>query len=113
MCASRGRPQLLVRMVDSVRRTSTKADVVVYLDDDDADTYSVDVPTIVGPRLGQCGSLNALYDKFGAGYVAAGAATDDCEFRTLGWDDWVISKTQAFRGQVGAIGPYCEAADRM
>lgn len=116
MCASRGRPERLSRMIESVRRTSTKADVVVCLDDDDAHNYdlaTIGVPFIVGPRVGQCASLNELGWKFGGEYEAMGAATDDCEFQTPGWDDWVLEKTNSFYGRVGALGPFCEGVDRM
>jgi hypothetical protein len=114
MCASRGRPDRLNRMIESVRRTSTKADVAIYLDDDNHHLYGDHKADfcVVGERVGQCRSLNALCEKF-HDYSAFGAATDDCVFETVGWDDWVIETTNSFKGKVGAIAPRCEVVDRM
>lgn len=115
MCASRGRPDRLERMIESVYETSTNADVAVYLDDDDNGYENANMraaKVFIGPRIGQCRSLNEICSR-NPGYEAYGAATDDCRFETAGWDKWVIDTTHSFRGHVGAIGPYCELQDRM
>jgi len=103
-------------MIASVQKTSTKADIAVYIDEDNVVGYDVDtIPAhvVVGPRIGQVSSLNVLCEKFGDNYEAMGAATDDCEFQTPGWDDWVLATTNSFYGRVGAIAPLCEVPDRM
>ena len=108
MCASRGRPGELLRMLRSVRETSTCADVAVYVDEDQVEDYvqAQGLATVViGPRLGQCRSLNHLAKKF-RGYEAYGAATDDSCFRTSGWDRWVMQTAEMFPSRVGAIAPF-------
>lgn len=115
MCASRERPDSLVRMVSSVKSTSDNADVVVYLDDDDRYNYPKTIPgatVVVGPRHGQCTSLNSIAHH-NPGYSAYGAATDDCIFETPGWDEWVLGRASGFPAGIGAISPYCELYGRM
>lgn len=112
MCASRGRPHRLAKMVHSVEQTSINADIVVYVDDDQAKDYE-DVPgdfkMIVGPRMGQCRSLNHIWRKC-PGYEVYGAATDDCLFDTPRWDEWVLEAKKSFRGGIGLIAPYSDSA---
>ena len=118
VCASRGRPDELIRMLDSVRDTSKNADVSVYLDEDQGeeykrviDKYSVSAPGepavrfVVGPRLGQCRSLNYLVSTV-PGYEAYGAATDDSCFKTPGWDEWVLGVVESFPSRIGVIAPF-------
>jgi hypothetical protein len=102
-------------MIDSVLRTSTRADVVVYLDEDQESLYrGTDrrAKLVVGKRHGQCVALNSIHAGF-PGYLAYGAATDDCEFMAPGWDQWVIQTTHGFRGGVGAMAPAHEHPQRM
>lgn len=112
MCASRGRTSRFARMVDSVRKTATIADIVVYVDDDQTEEYGPLITSLgdgirmlVGPRIGQCASLNHLAKKC-PGYEAYGSATDDCTFETEGWDKWVMNAKAGFRGGVGLISPW-------
>ena len=63
VCASRGRPTRLARMLDSVKKTSTLADVAVYIDEDQKDDYAYladKCMMLVGDRIGQCASLNQI-----------------------------------------------------
>ena len=115
MCASRSRPYHLQRMIRSVRETSTEADIAVYVDEDQAGVYPDTNPQVmvkVGKRIGQCESLNALYHAH-PGYLAYGAATDDCEFTSQGWDKWVLKAIDLLPQGVGAIAPRCETDWRM
>ena len=108
VCASRGRRERLLRMVNSVRRTSLLADVAVYEDEDDPQVTRVgndEYIQVVGPQLGPCRSLNALVKRF-PGHAAYGAATDDCTFETKDWDKWVLE--QAHQYPVCAIAPYSD-----
>jgi len=110
VCASRGRRDRLDRMVASVLRTSTKADIAVWEDEDDPQAeprLSGDYNQVVGPRLGPCRSLNKLVAMF-PDYEAYGAATDDCTFETPGWDEWVLGQVKSFEGGVGAIAPHSD-----
>lgn len=112
MCASRGRPHRLAKMVRSVEQTSDNADVVVYVDDDQVAEYDAvpgDFKMLVGPRLGQCKSLNHIWSKC-PGYEAYGAATDDCLFETQGWDRWVLDTKHSFKGKIGLIAPFSSSS---
>ena len=115
VCASRGRPEQLERMLASLRQTSSQADVAVYLDHDDQGKYPDPLPhgaiRAYGQRIGQCRSLNALVARM-TGYLAYGAATDDSQFLSPGWDQWVLSATEKFSGP-GAMSPYHEGRPSM
>lgn len=107
MCASRGRPEALQRMLDSARVTSSTADIIVYVDDDQKDLYAGvrgRYRVASGRRLGPCASLNALA-KLMPDYEAYGAMTDDCTFETVGWDQWVLKTAASFKAGIGAIAP--------
>lgn len=115
MCASRSRPKQLNRMVESVFSTSEEAAVAVYIDEDQRHEYAgIDqrVLVTVGKRVGQCAALNLLHAR-NAGCLAYGAATDDCEFVTPGWDRWVLRARDRFPGRLGAIAPRCDQDMRM
>lgn len=106
MCASRDRNLSLERMIDSVRRTSKLADVAVYVDEDQAKDYrDCSATVLVGPQVGPVASLNALWKAHPA-YEAYGAMTDDCEFVSLGWDEWVLETVKKFPNQIGLIAPW-------
>ena len=81
--------------------------MAVYVDEDQKDQYAgIDKRAMltVGKRVGQCAALNALHSNH-PGYLVYGAATDDCEFMTSGWDQWVLRARESFPGRVGAISP--------
>lgn len=89
--------------------------MAVYVDEDQKGQYAgIDkrATLTVGKRVGQCAALNVLHSKH-PGYLAYGAATDDCEFMTSGWDQWVLRARESFPGRVGAISPRCESDMRM
>lgn len=104
MCASRGRPDKLKRMIESVRSTS-KADVAVYLDDDDSssDDGGADF-SMTGPRIGPCRAANKLLE-LNQGYDVYGWGVDDCEFVTDGWDKWTLDRSKEFVNGIGAMSP--------
>lgn len=115
VCATRDRSHLIGNMVDSIYATSTRADVAIYVDDDHPDDAAgVDsrATIVVGPRIGPCASLNELVRKF-PGYEAYGAATDDCEFMTPGWDRWVLECCRLAPEGIALIAPRCESDFRM
>jgi len=101
-------------MIDSVRKTSSKADIAVYIDDDQFDLYqdmSGAMP-LIGPRIGPVASLNKLVTLY-PNYEAYGAATDDCTFISNGWDEWVLKVSRNFPGEIGVIAPKLKGSDRM
>lgn len=113
--ASRDRPFALLRMVDSVLKTSPLADIAVYVDEDQRKDYEIELPPNTrlhfGPRLGPVASLNDLVRR-SPGYEAYGAATDDCLFATVGWDRWVLETARSFKGGIGVMGPWLDGALR-
>lgn len=111
LCASRDRNIALQRMIDSVKATSTKADVAIYVDDDQAKDYAHTSGIFVGPRIGPVASLNYLWELH-PGYEAYGAATDDSEFLTPGWDDWVLNCSAWFDRHIGVMAPHSQPAIR-
>lgn len=111
MCATRNRPSELNDMCQSVRQTSDCADIVAYVDEDQADLYrDAQCRIVVGPRVGMCESLTHLCATH-PGYDVYGMATDDCIFRTRAWDEGVLNWAGA--NPVLAIGPFTERACRM
>lgn len=115
MCPSRSRPKSLNTMIDSLYRTSSKADIAVYIDDDQAEMYAgTDARAMagVGPRHGLCMALNSMVCKY-PGYLAYGLVTDDSTFESPGWDRWVTKTSGGFRNGIGAIAPWCQLDKRM
>jgi glycosyltransferase involved in cell wall biosynthesis len=104
LCPTRGRPQILQRMIESVRDTSlgTEIEVVLYIDDDDHSYDEMALPQgsggaiagtptkvlrgkiVRGPRICMSDYWNELIPHaHGDIYMLCG---DDCVFRTVGWD---------------------------
>lgn len=113
---TRDRPEELRGLIASLRATSTRADALVYVDDDQRDLYldieqkemlSCDGRVIFhhGSRVGPVASFNALVSA-NPGYSVYGAATDDSRFLTTGWDKWVVETARGFTGGIGAISPH-------
>jgi hypothetical protein len=102
-------------MIASLLWTSTKADLAVYVDDDQADLYAehaLGVKVMIGPRIGPVASLNKLVEAH-PGYEAYGAATDDSTFETQGWDEWILKTTRDFPGEIGVMAPKLRGSNRM
>ena len=92
-------------MIDSVADTTTNADIAVYIDDDQIKDYQAvrgKYRVFSGMRLWPCKSLNLMVREM-PGYAAYGAATDDSEFVSIGWDRWILSHN--FPGGLGAFCP--------
>src|SRR5438034_1248354 len=90
LCPTRGRPEGLRKMAQSVRATSG-ADVYAYIDEDWEEEY-VGIPEVerfVGPRVGPVRAVNRLVRKV-PDYAAYGFLTDDTTVLTAGWDRWVL-----------------------
>lgn len=110
--ASRDRPDALVAAIDSILATSERADVAVYIDEDQYDLYQQFFARkdprqkfVSGERVGPIGSLNRLSQLF-KDYNAYGAGTDDCIFKTKDWDLWVLRESDRFPKQIGAMAPH-------
>ncbi len=93
---SRGRPERLAAMLDSVQQTAS-GDVatLAMLDTDDpylpayVDILSASQPFVAGPRTGYTRSLNDAAATVWDRYSIIGAFGDDVLFRTPGWDNAV------------------------
>jgi hypothetical protein len=90
---TRGRVALVQRLFDSLVQTTDdlqKLEVVVYVDEDDAESLKIDHPAlslvkIVGRAGTTMGNMNrACYDASHGRYVML--INDDVVFRTQGWD---------------------------
>jgi len=108
---SRGRPDSLMRMLDSVFSTAEMpdtVDVAVYIDDDDDETLSLDfsrynVRRIVGPRQSM-GTLNAACFKETMGDIII-LCNDDVMIRTKGWDTQIRGASARFPDRVYLFYP--------
>lgn len=90
LAPSRGRPEALQAMADSVHTTARgPVEVLAYVDDDDPADYTqvVGVRTVTGPRITLSACWNRLADE--ATGTILGMGSDDIRFRTYGWDEKV------------------------
>lgn len=103
LCPTRGRPENVKRLLDSLRDTSSvMPEVVFYTDDDDfvlPELYNIaGARTITGPRI----CLSEMWNR--CAEVATGEilmhAGDDIIFRTKGWDDQVRRAFAAFQDRL-------------
>lgn len=91
---SRGRPELMAAMAESVHETSPSTVVVAVLDNDDPtrDRYRGWFLTHAIDRVGYTASLNEVARLFwGIDGLVLGAFGDDVRFRSPGWDRVVES----------------------
>lgn len=89
---TRHRPKQLERMVESLRKVSSKEpEVVVYIDDDDSESIkkveTLGIKYRVGPRLVFTDYWNKCYELATGNILMMGA--DDLLFRTQNWDTMV------------------------
>ena len=102
-CPSRGRPDLLRRMVDSFYETvSFGTKLVIYLDDDDPrlSEYAIlnneIIQTIVGKRM-NVAQIHNLIATWNMDYEYYMPINDDIIFRTKSWDI-ILSETIKIKG---------------
>src|SRR5258706_5113248 len=116
--ASRDRNLALERAIQSILKTSTQADIAIYIDEDQIGLYGdllnppQQVKFVIGPRVGACESLNHLVAQH-PGYSAYGAAVDDCEFVSPGWDQWVLAELEKMPKGIGLLSPKIPGSQRM
>ena len=102
LCPTRGRPEQMKRMLNSLMETSTVLpEIVFYIDDDDNASQScmMEIATsrvraVIGPRI----VMSEMWNK--CAQSATGEilllSGDDVVFRTKGWDDQVRRAFAAF-----------------
>lgn len=113
LCPTRDRPEDLEELIQSVLLTTTRADVLVYVDDDQQALYpnviGPDAPKnllyLIGPRVGPVASANALVKQYDD-YSIYGLVTDDATLTTPHWDEWALAATDKFPNRICVISPF-------
>jgi hypothetical protein len=112
LCPSRGRPEDLRRLCDSINSTAEhpeRIEILVYLDNDDTATKEVDyknIPNVKffrGPRVWMSHAQNFLYCQSKGEIIMACA--DDFVFRTPSWDQKILGKFFSHEDQILLL--YC------
>jgi len=106
---TRDRPKLAYRLLKSIRETTSnidKIEVVLYLDEDDADSQQIDYPgvpllKIVGNDKNMGVIINKCYDKSQGKFIML--INDDMIFRTKNWDDKIINEFANFSDGIAII----------
>jgi len=120
-CASRDRREELLGCVESLVKTSDKADLAVYVDADQIHQYLdwIDWKGKFGDRvrfnvdkqIGPVASNNFLYEKHKDEYRIFGTTPDDSRFMVKGWDEYVIETFDGFVGKLGVVSPATSDGD--
>lgn len=108
---SRGRPDSLLRMLDSLYETAAvpdRVEAVVRIDDDDAPTLALDLSRwplrrVVGPRLPMALLNTACLDAATGDILIA--ANDDLVVRSPGWDERLREAATRFADGVWLAWP--------
>lgn len=129
MIPSRERIDDLCKAIQSMIDTSTEATAIVYCDIDQENHYwpalqaigaSLDhfdrgkavrrvqgeSPRIichVAPQQGPIASSNHIYSYYREGYTVFGMIPDDSEFKTPGWDRYLLDNMDGFRNRIGVV----------
>jgi GT2 family glycosyltransferase len=107
---TRGRPQQVARLLDSLARTARapqRVEVVLYLDDDDIPSHDIDHPVLrVVKRVGL--PAQAMGVMLGTCYAASSGRyvmllNDDAVCRTSGWDEAVRSAFARFPDGIALV----------
>lgn len=109
MVPIRGRRKLAERMLASFTETTTEADLVFIMDDDDKDTYdgmdwSLANVVVMAERLPIGPKFNNVALTFADQYDAMLGCGDDHIFRTPGWD-MRMRETLEAHGGTGWVSP--------
>lgn len=99
---TRGRPALAERLFRSIAETASRpeqVEVILYVDDDDAESHNLDsddvtVKRIIGPALSM-GSYNSACLKRAEGKIVV-LANDDMIIRTPHWDERLLEVDAEF-----------------
>lgn len=108
ICPTRGRQFKAGRMVKSFTDTSSQAIMTLIPDEDEAEMYQhlAGERVRVKPQVGR-GPLKSVNDAvFSTKAAVHGLVTDDSEFTTPGWDDYVMRCLDSFPEGVGVVSPY-------
>jgi glycosyltransferase involved in cell wall biosynthesis len=89
---TRGRPELALRFLQSVRETTSnpeRVEIILYVDDDDPASHGIadaalDVQVIVGPRQSMGDNNRTCFERAGGDIIVL--MNDDVVIRTPRWD---------------------------
>lgn len=112
ICPTRRGSDEVARMVKSMAATSTKAHALIYLDDDGPESepaYREKMPNDLisitrGPRVGSVASANMLAND--RRFQIYGMVPDDAEFKTPGWDDYLIETMNSLPNKIGVVAAH-------
>jgi hypothetical protein len=107
---SRNRPDHLRAAIQSVLDTSRCADVLCYIDDDQAKMYGglLEGERLIvhrGPRIGPAPAANTLVAAY-PDYSAYGLITDDTTMVSGRWDEWLFSALASFPKRLVVVSPW-------
>lgn len=115
LCPTRNRPAQFVNLAKSIMKTTNRADLVGYVDDDQAELYQATcdrtrtelrsrMSVHHGPRIGPVAACNVLVKEF-PGYDAYGLIPDDAVVTTAEWAEWCLDVVAFLPNRVGVISP--------
>jgi hypothetical protein len=114
ICPTRDRQTEAVTMAKSFLETSTIAKLVFYVDNESWQTGSYEdamkpflsdrIKIHRGPRLGANRSTNATIECYPSKIY--GMVPDDVEFKTKGWDAYVVEASKDFKNGIGVMAPH-------
>ncbi len=115
LCPTRSRPAQFVKLAKSVMMTTNRADLIGYVDDDQADLYEATCTRTkaelrsrmsihIGPRIGPVSSANALVKEF-PGYDLYGLIPDDAVLTSAQWAEWCLDVAAFLPNRVGVVSP--------
>jgi len=115
LCPSRSRPAQFVNLAKSIMKTTNRADLIGYVDDDQSDLYEATcartrselrsrMSVHIGPRIGPVASANALVKEF-PGYDLYGLIPDDAVVTTGQWAEWCLDVAAFLPNRVGVVSP--------
>lgn len=116
LCPSRDRPKQFLELAKSICNTTNHADLVGYVDEDQADMYKTICESArpetrarmsvhVGPRMGPVAACNYLVEAF-PGYDIYGMVPDDARMNANSWSEWCLSISKHLPNRIGVISPH-------
>ena len=114
VCPTRDRPEEFMALAESFVKTSTRATLVAYVDEDQPDLYAATYPERVvihvDRRLGPVHSVNRICDLY-RGPGIYGIAPDDSRFLIPGWDEYVLEEFEQMPGRLGVLSASHDQGD--
>jgi len=115
LCPSRGNPEGLAKLIESVKNTSERAAVITYVERPQAGLYREVLSS--GPavwHLGEPGGPAAKANRLvelEPDYDIYGMLPDDSRVLTPGWDRWMIDTVDGFPNRLGVVSAHHNGGD--